>query len=207
MVVVGAAAEFVARGLAGQVHGLHFARFHQLLDVAVHRGQPDGRHLALRCAEDLGRKQGASSLFHDRAYRAALTGRAFHRPEQALHDGLSVSSHGDSVIYYNNLDAINQCSRALTAEIYTVFTCGSRKHGDAVCAMDLCPKEKKFHLTDTDRKSTRLNSSHTVISYAVFCLKKKKNSRARRCEEKPGVRGQSNRLEERRCSWLRVPKA
>src|SRR5260221_8280346 len=25
----------------------------------------------------------------------------------------------------------------------------------------------------TDRKSTRLNSSHTVISYAVFCLKKK----------------------------------
>src|SRR5260221_4023278 len=30
--------------------------------------------------------------------------------------------------------------------------------------------------TDQDRKSTRLNSSHTVISYAVFCLKKKKNA-------------------------------
>src|SRR5437588_10314491 len=29
----------------------------------------------------------------------------------------------------------------------------------------------------TDRKSTRLNSSHTVISYAVFCLKKKKKQR------------------------------
>src|SRR2546426_5120056 len=28
--------------------------------------------------------------------------------------------------------------------------------------------------TGTDRKSTRLNSSHLVISYAVFCLKKKK---------------------------------
>src|SRR5947207_5216091 len=28
-----------------------------------------------------------------------------------------------------------------------------------------------------DRKSTRLNSSHTVISYAVFCLKKKKKKR------------------------------
>src|SRR5436190_22504297 len=27
-----------------------------------------------------------------------------------------------------------------------------------------------------DRKSTRLNSSHTVISYAVFCLKKKKTT-------------------------------
>src|SRR5438034_2098452 len=29
-------------------------------------------------------------------------------------------------------------------------------------------------LRRSDRKSTRLNSSHTVISYAVFCLKKKK---------------------------------
>src|SRR5256885_4887089 len=29
-----------------------------------------------------------------------------------------------------------------------------------------------------DRKSTRLNSSHLVISYAVFCLKKKKTARA-----------------------------
>src|SRR5260221_9529904 len=28
-----------------------------------------------------------------------------------------------------------------------------------------------------DRKSTRLNSSHTVISYAVFCLKKKKENK------------------------------
>src|SRR3712207_8933682 len=36
----------------------------------------------------------------------------------------------------------------------------------------------KLHLTTLfrgDRKSTRLNSSHANISYAVFCLKKKKN--------------------------------
>src|SRR5947207_9830274 len=32
---------------------------------------------------------------------------------------------------------------------------------------------------ETDRKSTRLNSSHTVISYAVFCLKKKKNEKVK----------------------------
>src|SRR5690554_7141443 len=31
---------------------------------------------------------------------------------------------------------------------------------------------------DVDRKSTRLNSSHVRISYAVFCLKKKKKKRA-----------------------------
>src|SRR5258708_11743278 len=35
-----------------------------------------------------------------------------------------------------------------------------------------------------DRKSTRLNSSHQIISYAVFCLKKKKNlAAARLCAE------------------------
>src|SRR5690554_7710742 len=32
-------------------------------------------------------------------------------------------------------------------------------------------------LTGVDRKSTRLNSSHVRISYAVFCLKKKKNKK------------------------------
>src|SRR2546426_3543520 len=34
-----------------------------------------------------------------------------------------------------------------------------------------------------DRKSTRLNSSHLVISYAVFCLKKKKNKEKRSAAE------------------------
>src|SRR2546426_6354291 len=36
------------------------------------------------------------------------------------------------------------------------------------CASPICPR---------DRKSTRLNSSHLVISYAVFCLKKKKTQK------------------------------
>src|SRR5258707_10959000 len=35
-----------------------------------------------------------------------------------------------------------------------------------------------------DRKSTRLNSSHANISYAVFCLKKKKSSRSRAIQSK-----------------------
>ena len=37
-----------------------------------------------------------------------------------------------------------------------------------------CSKSAQFIMAD--RKSTRLNSSHTVISYAVFCLKKKKKT-------------------------------
>src|SRR5260221_8859411 len=47
----------------------------------------------------------------------------------------------------------------------------------------MCSRKRKFFAVSSswlgrrygkkDRKSTRLNSSHTVISYAVFCLKKK----------------------------------
>src|SRR5690554_7013328 len=35
---------------------------------------------------------------------------------------------------------------------------------------------KHYHCYNLDRKSTRLNSSHVRISYAVFCLKKKRNT-------------------------------
>src|SRR5258708_27244452 len=42
---------------------------------------------------------------------------------------------------------------------------------------------------DIDRKSTRLNSSHQIISYAVFCLKKKKKkSDERRSVEEQGTK-------------------
>src|SRR5690349_21911056 len=37
----------------------------------------------------------------------------------------------------------------------------------------------QFKRAGVDRKSTRLNSSHVEISYAVFCLKKKKKTHAR----------------------------
>src|SRR2546426_8960671 len=39
----------------------------------------------------------------------------------------------------------------------------------------LLAERTRVLIIDEDRKSTRLNSSHLVISYAVFCLKKKKN--------------------------------
>src|SRR5260221_6680503 len=44
---------------------------------------------------------------------------------------------------------------------------------ETVLQTHLTMKEEKYLKLETDRKSTRLNSSHTVISYAVFCLKKK----------------------------------
>src|SRR5438477_6152420 len=39
-----------------------------------------------------------------------------------------------------------------------------------------CARAARAHLRPGDRKSTRLNSSHMSISYAVFCLKKKKKT-------------------------------
>src|SRR5256885_7272545 len=42
------------------------------------------------------------------------------------------------------------------------------------------PAMMSCFLPVADRKSTRLNSSHLVISYAVFCLKKKNDDRASR---------------------------
>src|SRR5687768_17823720 len=41
----------------------------------------------------------------------------------------------------------------------------------------LVPQRRRHNTLSEDRKSTRLNSSHGYISYAVFCLKKKKNLR------------------------------
>src|SRR5258708_16858735 len=44
--------------------------------------------------------------------------------------------------------------------------------GESGVAADVCPL-RFFPTACQDRKSTRLNSSHQIISYAVFCLKKK----------------------------------
>src|SRR3712207_8636810 len=43
---------------------------------------------------------------------------------------------------------------------------------ERICGPNWRPRQ--FQSQDKDRKSTRLNSSHANISYAVFCLKKKK---------------------------------
>src|SRR5260221_3305399 len=52
--------------------------------------------------------------------------------------------------------------------------------GEALGLMDFARAGKlsgaRFVVLKGDRKSTRLNSSHTVTSYAVFCLKKSKSS-------------------------------
>src|SRR2546426_5061308 len=45
--------------------------------------------------------------------------------------------------------------------------------GDFEAGLERAKEALELLSTESDRKSTRLNSSHLVISYAVFCLKKK----------------------------------
>src|SRR5947207_11666932 len=56
----------------------------------------------------------------------------------------------------------------------TLFRSPSDHHVLEECAGGAGSRQRARR-PDGDRKSTRLNSSHTVISYAVFCLKKKKH--------------------------------
>src|SRR5438132_4310943 len=58
---------------------------------------------------------------------------------------------------------------------YTTLFRSSNATPSAATASPL-PAARNPKLRRIDRKSTRLNSSHTVISYAVFCLKKKKKT-------------------------------
>src|SRR5256885_5586850 len=67
-----------------------------------------------------------------------------------------------------------------TTEIYTLSLHDALPISNCVIELLLMFRSQPVEGSDVqplaDRKSTRLNSSHLVISYAVFCLKKKKNS-------------------------------
>src|SRR5438034_6911913 len=76
---------------------------------------------------------------------------------ELLHDGCPVACLGDAPFGYVNVFA---------SHVNVGFF-----HGAAL--------PDPARLLQGDRKSTRLNSSHTVISYAVFCLKKKKKNTQR----------------------------
>src|SRR3712207_8986796 len=66
--------------------------------------------------------------------------------------------------------ALHRATRTVTACLSTLDSSASSLTGQTLGS------GRRGHIgDDPDRKSTRLNSSHANISYAVFCLKKKKN--------------------------------
>src|SRR5206468_10152423 len=91
----------------------------------------------------------------------------------SLHDALPISSSGRSSRRQCSLHSSCSCPRAAkpcplaSRERTGCVSCLTPR----VCSRCLCPA--RTSPWREDRKSTRLNSSHVQISYAVFCLKKK----------------------------------
>src|SRR2546430_4029885 len=79
-----------------------------------------------------------------------------------------------------------------------------RRRGRLGAALD---PRRRSAASGRDRKSTRLNSSHSQISYAVFCLKKKKHPAPRAQRVSPGSRADLLALRARERSRHRTPPA
>src|SRR2546430_9954094 len=101
--------------------------------------------------------------------------------------------------------------------VVTAITAGSPADRAGIKVQDVITKvngqsiDDSHPLKDVDRKSTRLNSSHSQISYAVFCLKKKQTTRYSRrrpytCATESSTRATSRasycgRTSSRRRAW------
>src|SRR5690606_41709549 len=81
----------------------------------------------------------------------------------SLHDALPISAGGRDV-----LAALSHCYRGRHNR-----PCEHRAARLCTASCGNPPVDRAAHANHADRKSTRLNSSHVKISYAVFCLKKK----------------------------------
>src|SRR5258708_31891393 len=78
----------------------------------------------------------------------------------SLHDALPISSNSSG-------------SRPGRSHLFTKVTTGTCRDRHTSNSFSVCGS-RPLAESSRDRKSTRLNSSHQIISYAVFCLKKKK---------------------------------
>src|SRR5690606_41212414 len=91
-------------------------------------------------------------------------------PHLSLHDALPISFLPPLRCSFSGSLLGSRLSRGLFAKIYEIFRQRICPIGDAARA----EADNEIARLCEDRKSTRLNSSHVKISYAVFCLKKKK---------------------------------
>src|SRR5690606_39276730 len=87
----------------------------------------------------------------------------------SLHDALPIYTRGNALTF--------QKVAGLECDFHFRAGCEDRHLGIVACGSKLIGAESRQVLVAMlgaeDRKSTRLNSSHVKISYAVFCLKKK----------------------------------
>src|SRR5690606_40644973 len=101
-----------------------------------------------------------------RAVRSVPPTPPIHTP--SLHDALPIFT-AEAKSYAAQVPTIDAALDGVTAAEVALIT-SAHTQGQAT---------ELPELAEQDRKSTRLNSSHVKISYAVFCLKKKKQRRTR----------------------------
>src|SRR5688572_30954604 len=92
----------------------------------------------------------------------------------SLHDALPIFRRQDDLAIGDVDRAARQLIQALADDTHTL---PHLFHADEITVIAITQ----------DRKSTRLNSSHSQISYAVFCLKKKKNTQSTATHESLGI--------------------
>src|SRR5690606_40256932 len=87
----------------------------------------------------------------------------------SLHDALPISSR----------QAASTCKRPTSrpCRLPAPFTCRQQSSAGVTDSTCCSSRSHSSRHQSRDRKSTRLNSSHVKISYAVFCLKKKKRKK------------------------------
>src|SRR2546429_4011149 len=98
-----------------------------------------------------------------------------------LPSAFPVSRVDQALVERGLCESREKAKRAIMAGQVTINRQPARKPSDHVGPDDQIElvAGEKYVGRGGDRKSTRLNSSHGYISYAVFCLKKKKNERPR----------------------------
>src|SRR5207244_13366951 len=92
----------------------------------------------------------------------------------SLHDALPICTGTASPRHRWHDDRRRRPLYSFARKVISTDTCDVTGEPFSVAGLNrqFCTAAITFDMSGTDRKSTRLNSSHQIISYAVFCLKK-----------------------------------
>src|SRR5207249_10131463 len=92
----------------------------------------------------------------------------------SLHDALPICAHGYQRAFRSEDSGRRNDSCAYAARDHPFCSAAGKKRSARGAGIHFDDRRVQHGRLGGDRKSTRLNSSHVSISYAVFCLKKKK---------------------------------